>query len=648
MKNDNITKELEKAIISAKKEQTVRSYDFLDPSSVAELIRNTESLFKERIRLMRSLKGDGFHEEAYDCTEDAVKRRKQAIVCKAPEFSRRFKAKYPNLCAADELLRLNAPTAALAYEELNRTAHAETAAALWILDYLTENDRLDDALPYLPESRRELDSVPFPNISDSVHNDDIIKGMLYVIRSRNQNRTAFDEVMRLIEPEIVGDIDEMYLSAMMKVCDSLMGILSAYQKEIHSLAIAKERQAKAALESGASNADETLRRIRKSDEKLSVLHFEKDAFCLNALQYAKGQPESESSLPEKPLCIDTVNPYAYCFGYLHLLDADSDDIWLYNLSLYVLCSACACLPWAIADDSDEKAMQLDPAFLDAALQNSENYIVPPSDSVLYKPIVTPPFLTQNSEKIRFSQLIYLVSGLVPPRGMTGMSYMKALFDAEELSRGEVDLLYDYLMLACAINRRDTNYVFIDEDETAPSEPAAEEENPAESTELKALRQENKNLKGLINRLEHKLKESAAELQKAENDLISATGELAELRSMIRKAEIAEEYTATVDFPYTVQKRTVVFGGHESWIKAIKPLLLNVRFIDTPTRFDTSLLLNADAVWIQTNAISHSGFYRIIDIIRKHGIELHYFNYSSAEKCAEQLATEDMGEPVQSE
>ena len=43
---------------------------------------------------------------------------------------------------------------------------------------------------------------------------------------------------------------------------------------------------------------------------------------------------------------------------------------------------------------------------------------------------------------------------------------------------------------------------------------------------------------------------------------------------------------------------------------------------------------------------HPVIYRIIDVIRKHGVELHYFKYSSAEKCAEQLALEDMGESNQ--
>ena len=125
-------------------------------------------------------------------------------------------------------------------------------------------------------------------------------------------------------------------------------------------------------------------------------------------------------------------------------------------------------------------------------------------------------------------------------------------------------------------------------------------------------------------------------------LEAAVSELAELRSMIRKAEITgEEFKTTVSFPYSSIKRAVVFGGHESWSKSIRNLLNNVRFVDASAIPNTSLIMNADVVWIQTNSISHSSFYKIIDVIRKHDIELRYFKYSSAEKCAEQFALEDM-------
>ena len=53
-------------------------------------------------------------------------------------------------------------------------------------------------------------------------------------------------------------------------------------------------------------------------------------------------------------------------------------------------------------------------------------------------------------------------------------------------------------------------------------------------------------------------------------------EIAELRSMIHPAsETQEKERLKVQFPYSAKSRAVIVGGHETWAKAIKPLLKNV-------------------------------------------------------------------------
>ncbi len=85
------------------------------------------------------------------------------------------------------------------------------------------------------------------------------------------------------------------------------------------------------------------------------------------------------------------------------------------------------------------------------------------------------------------------------------------------------------------------------------------------------------------------------------------------------------------------------GGEANgaWLKAIKPMLPGVRFISSLLQSDS--IRNADVVWIQTNAISHSDFYIIIDAVRKNKIPIRYFTNASAEKCARQLAAADQKE-----
>ena len=97
----------------------------------------------------------------------------------------------------------------------------------------------------------------------------------------------------------------------------------------------------------------------------------------------------------------------------------------------------------------------------------------------------------------------------------------------------------------------------------------------------------------------------------------------------------------VSFPYSAKGRYVVFGGHDSWLKVIRPMLTgNIRFMDREV-FNTSVIRNADVIWIQPNALSHSQYYRIVDAARQDRKPVRYFTYASAAKGAVQLMEADM-------
>ena len=71
------------------------------------------------------------------------------------------------------------------------------------------------------------------------------------------------------------------------------------------------------------------------------------------------------------------------------------------------------------------------------------------------------------------------------------------------------------------------------------------------------------------------------------------------------------------------------------------MLPDVRFFDREMLPDINVVKSADVVWIQTNAISHKFYYRIIDTARKENIPVRYFGSASARKCAEQLVTNEL-------
>lgn len=109
-------------------------------------------------------------------------------------------------------------------------------------------------------------------------------------------------------------------------------------------------------------------------------------------------------------------------------------------------------------------------------------------------------------------------------------------------------------------------------------------------------------------------------------------------TVVKREKTEKSYT----YPYATRKRTVIFGGHDSWLKTIKPMLPEAKFVDVDQyAFNHDLIRNADVVWIQTNYMSHAQFSNVIGRIRLYGIQVRYFTYASAEKCAEQLVTEDL-------
>ena len=93
--------------------------------------------------------------------------------------------------------------------------------------------------------------------------------------------------------------------------------------------------------------------------------------------------------------------------------------------------------------------------------------------------------------------------------------------------------------------------------------------------------------------------------------------------------------------YDVQKETVNFGGHETWLKSIRPMFSgNIRFIDKDINFNWNVIINADIVWIQSNAMADSQYYRIVDAVRQYKKPVRYFTYASAAKSALQVLKAD--------
>ena len=94
-------------------------------------------------------------------------------------------------------------------------------------------------------------------------------------------------------------------------------------------------------------------------------------------------------------------------------------------------------------------------------------------------------------------------------------------------------------------------------------------------------------------------------------------------------------------PYKTQKRTIVIGGQEFFLKNIRPFFKNVRFYRNISELDMSSLRYVEMIWIQDREISHNSYLTVLNYARIHNIKYKYLDSVSAKKCAEKIISEDM-------
>ena len=355
------------------------------------------------------------------------------------------------------------------------------------------------------------------------------------------------------------------------------------------------------------------------------------------------------------------DPYALCFAFLYLVDSGSDYPWLYNPGVPLFSMTMDTLPWtrtAYKGDAEGVWDHFDPDTMD---------LVPgPLQTELPKRIKVPELENWNrlqyldqyegeqgyQEKVSLAQVMYEITGCVMPRNL--QRYFPALpdLDAYGISGKKAlhPLIYCMNLLGESKNRsRKLPRMKWDLEEQPEDTQETEQTESVEELKARiaALQAENSRLKQTVYEADRELREvkkaETIQEQKAELD----RQELADLRELVFHLQEdvydTESDGTNIVFPYHNIQRIVVFGGHDSWAREIKPRLPDVRFVDKDMVPNAELIRRAETVWIQANAISHAYYNKILDETRKYSIPVRYFSYASALKCAEQLAEQDMKE-----
>ena len=378
------------------------------------------------------------------------------------------------------------------------------------------------------------------------------------------------------------------------------------------------------------------------------------------------------------------DPYALCFALFYLIDNGDDAPWLMRSGCALMRCAHALLPWNIREeDWDDDDWD---AWFEGMQYNQNGWLereAPPEQLDYYH---------EKHNGKNLAQIIYGLCRSVVPTGLHPFEEEREQLIAEGMDEDKARKIIDtaelmFLQSFQAKQYRPGEFSFdwenlADEDEEAdtapeekrdPEKPATpttlggywgkvaagqgitvketDAETGAENQRLKdELEQAKKQIKGLRTALSNEKRTADADRAKYEHELKALRmehRELADLRSLVfnqesENTERLERVEKQYEFPYETRKRTVVFGGHDTFLKAIKPMLPTVKFVDAGNlTFSADIIRNAEVVWIQNNCMSHSQFWNIVKNCKLAEVQMRYFGFASAEKCTEQLVTEDL-------
>lgn len=380
------------------------------------------------------------------------------------------------------------------------------------------------------------------------------------------------------------------------------------------------------------------------------------------------------------------DPYSVCFGLLYLIDSGSDLPWLYFPALSVTKLAAVHLPWydGYYDEEEDELWEMPVQFEEKCWDSEDPDVGSLSDAEYVRMrerlqweknhrkdtypqslrvpeipdwyrlnLINEKETEDYGDRFSLARIVYAMTGAIMPRNLN--RYEKILPKLSNFGiRGKKALPYEYIMLLLGEMQRQSQDWHEEVSEIKKQTSPAESDTNDSSSEpqhlkkqLEEMKRELATLKETAYSANRAFQEERRKNEKLREESEKERQELYALRELVFSRENGggkDLVETSIDLPYMVRKRTVVFGGHDSWAKAIKPMLLgNIRFVPRSTKPSADLIRHADVIWIQTNSISHKEYYAIINVIRSNRIQVEYFQHSSAERCARELAEHDMEE-----
>ncbi len=518
-------------------------------------------------------------------------------------------------------------------------------AALWLLDYLEDAcDDPDEYLDLLPVGPSEDLEYDMHCADDLLHDRTTILRIATLLDERgNACRRQFRRLLDLIDDETAARLRQSfkgalldYISRAAEIHDRLKPVTQGFPSTMEEL------------------GRQRLGMLSKRDE-LPEIYFLLLAPDLICHPQSKIREELRSQKAAELLAgYGVSDPYELCAAYF-LLEREGDALVNLNvLTGIVMICALRHLPWA-QDDFGARAGLFEKGKPDYCLryEYSEGPTASGEDPLDFE------------WRLSEAQLFFLATGIILPRDRMPSDKLIRWFMRQGVEERRAHELAWAAFIAYFTESGESGWEDIDlfgddEEDEEPISEGSVQDGPTESSgaavalpdsgalaeQNEALARQVKELRGALHESERTSSRLREQLRESERKWEADRSELAQLRETLyrlRAEEDAEDGDSApmVELPWQVKRRVVVYGGHDSWRKVVKPLLPGARFYDREELTGLNTVRGADVVWLQVNAMSHKYYYRIIDAARKHGIPVRYFGSASAKKCAVQLSLDEL-------
>lgn len=365
---------------------------------------------------------------------------------------------------------------------------------------------------------------------------------------------------------------------------------------------------------------------------------------LGASQETLKEKGFEGELVDKLAQFKVTDPYAMCFALMYLLDSGDDCPWLMYSGGALMSYVYTMLPWN--DTASNSIMK--------PLYDGNELETEPDDGSAQ----TYDYYGKRINGLTMAQIIYRACRVVLPFGNSGF-YNRI----SKITEGKCDdaLVAHMSSIAGVLGLKGFG-TFIpqdsikkDEKDTSEETKNLLEEKDKEIENLKktaeSMQEENEKLRGSLEWMERNVDKTVGEFEKLLKEVEKDRDELKDLRELVFNFENGymedeipikeKEEEEEIKYPYSLQKKMLVFGGHDTFLKVMRQNFPDTRFAgDKLSIFNPSMIKNVDIVWVQTNSISHSLYWNIVKYVGLYGKQLRYFTSGGTERCSRQMVEAD--------